>query len=131
MRFQAGIETMSVVTMLIFIFMVVGTYVFYLNTQITSYKQETTFYTSCWKLMSYTTSAAFSDKNATTYFLYNYALTPKYHSANTTSFPDYYCQLIVPVTGEVVAPTNWEYPVNGTKFTSEDGVVNITWGDYE
>lgn len=131
MRVQGSIEAMGVITALIFIFLVIGTYVFWLSNQIRAYEEKVAFFTSCSKLQSNVVSSTFIDKNVTEVFLHEFNLDPTTRAAYSPEFTQLYCALLVPLDGQIIVPNEWEYPVNGTKFVGNSGLVNVTWGEYE
>jgi hypothetical protein len=132
MRYQGGFEAMVVASALIFILMAMVSYAYYVGQDLDVMQKEADYFDSCSKLQVLLVSSSFVDQEVTTYFLYNMTL----DGDSLTAYPDdpeihFVCPILIPANGSIVVPSMWYYPINGTKFVSEGGVVNVTWGWYE
>ena len=127
MRSQSSIEALFVIAMLMVLLLTVGIYAYSVQMQLESHLENAEFFKQCASLQTITLTSAYMDQNITALFLQNFTVIN--NTANTTiNGRPYICPLIVPTNGEVIVPSNWSAPVNGTKFVSKDGLVNITWG---
>jgi len=131
MRFQGGVEAMMVVSALLLILFAMSTYAYYTTSQLNVMQEEADYFETCSKLQTLLVSSSLSDRNITSYFLYNMTVDGDILTAYTED-PNiqFVCPILLPVNGSIIIPQSWYYPVNGTKLVSRDGVVNITWGWY-
>jgi hypothetical protein len=131
MRSQGGFEALVVTSSLIFILTAVLAYSYFVGSQLSVLQDEADFFEDCSKLQSRLISSTLSDREIVTFFLYNLTI----DGDTMTAYPldpkiNYLCPILVPVNGTITIPNRWYYPVNATKFVSEGGLVNITWGWY-
>ncbi len=122
---------MAVVSALLFILLAMTTYAYFIQQQLDSLQKEADWFDECSKLQVMLLSATYSDRQIVTYFLYNMTVDNNTLTAYSPDpSVDFLCPVIIPANGTIIVPPRWYYPLNGTKFVSSDGQVNITWGYY-
>ena len=131
MRSQSGFEAMMVTSSLIFILTAMLIYSYFISQDLDRMQNEADYFDSCSKLQVYLISSTFVDQETVTYFLHNMTLRGDLLTAYSED-PElhFVCPILIPVNGSILVPSEWYYPVNGTKFVSRGGIVNLTWGWY-
>ena len=124
---QAGIEGMMVVSALLLILLTVGVYSYFVEQQLAIYSQEVEYFKSCSELQTALISSSLIDSEFKIMFLHNMTVNGTLKAAYFKDYP-LVCSLIVPANGSIVTPSNFDPPVNVTRFISKNGVTNITWG---
>jgi hypothetical protein len=131
MRVQGGVEAMMVVSALLFILLAMTTYAYFIGQQLDPMQKEADYFDECSKLQTLLVASSLSDREIITYFLYNITLKAGSLTAYSTDpGTDMICPILIPANGTIIVPPSWYYPVNGTKFMSKDGLVNVTAGWY-